>query len=157
MGDLFAPDTAVNTYGARDRKKLATGKITDKSYVPAGLTAEQYAKIRGADAKKKADNYARNVKKAGVFEDYTEFYKARGTDTNESWSKSVTKGHRMARLSMIGLEVKTILSKLDLLLNQRLLRRRVSLVNKTLYGEDDTFEFKNVLNLDRLCSISYFS
>merc|ERR1711862_993689 len=85
--DLFAPDTAVNTYGARDRKKLATGKITDKSYVPAGLTAEQYAKIRGADAKKKA----------GVFGDYTEFYKQRGTDTNESWSKSVTKGHRMAK------------------------------------------------------------
>merc|ERR1712039_111716 len=95
--DLFAPNADVNTYGARDKKKLSVGLITDKSYVPAGLTAEQYAKIRGADAKKKADNYARNVKKAGVFEDYTEFYKKRGTDISEAWAKSVTKGHRMAK------------------------------------------------------------
>merc|ERR1719145_536530 len=95
--DLFAPNPTVNTYGARSKKKLAVGKITDKSYVPAGLTKEQYAKLRRKDAKKKAENYERNVKKAGIFEDYTEFYKKRGTDVSDSWAKSVTKGHRMAK------------------------------------------------------------
>merc|ERR1740129_1056988 len=77
--------------------KLTRGKITDKSYVPAGLTAEQYTKLRKAEDKKKADNYARNVKKAGIFGDYTEFYRKRGTDISEGWAKSVTKGHRMAK------------------------------------------------------------
>merc|ERR1712203_603266 len=81
--DLFAPNPDVNTYGARNKKTLKTGKITEgKSYVPAGLTAEQYAKVRAGDSKKKADNYAKNVKKADIF---------------EAWSKSVTKGHRMAK------------------------------------------------------------
>jgi len=96
--DLFAPNPDVNTYGARNKKTLSTGKITEgKSYVPAGLTAEEYAKVRAGDAKKKADNYAKNVKKAGIFEDYTEFYRKRGTDTGEAWAKSATKGHRMAK------------------------------------------------------------
>lgn len=95
--DLFAPKSDQNDYGARGKKNLQVGEITGKSYVPAGLTAEQYKKIREAEAKKKADNYARNVKKAGIFEDYTEFYLKRGTDVGEKWAKSVTKGHRMAK------------------------------------------------------------
>jgi len=97
--DLFAPDKDVNTYGARNRKKAGTmGKITEgKSYIPAGLTAAEYSKFRAGEVKKKADNYQRNVKKAGVFEDYTEFYVKRGTDTGESWNKGPTKGHRMAK------------------------------------------------------------
>jgi hypothetical protein len=37
------------------------------------------------------------VKKAGVFEDYTEFYIKRGTDTKADWKKDVTLGHRMAK------------------------------------------------------------
>ena len=73
------------------------GEITDKSYVPAGLTAEQYKKVRAEQAAKKAANYAKNVKKAGVFENYTEFYKKRGTDTGDSWFKTATRGHRMAK------------------------------------------------------------
>ena len=95
--DLFAPNKGVNDYGARNKKNLATGKITDKSYVPAGLTAAEYEKIRNADAAKKQANYERNVKKAGVFTDYTEWYKKRGTDTSGEWKKSVTLGHRMAK------------------------------------------------------------
>ena len=96
--DLFAPNPDVNTYGARSKKKIVTGKITEgKSYVPAGLTASQYSKFRAGEVKKKADNYAKNVKKAGIFEDYTDFYLKRGTDNSESWAKSVTKGHRMAK------------------------------------------------------------
>jgi len=95
--DLFAPNPDVNTYGARDKKKLSVGSIGSNSYVPAGLTAEEYNKIRNADAAKKAANYQRNVKKAGVFEDYTAFYTKRGTDTSEAWNKSPTKGHRMAK------------------------------------------------------------
>jgi len=95
--DLFAPNPDVNTYGARNKKTLTTGKLSGNSYVPAGLTREEYEKVRAGDAKKKADNYARNVKKAGVFEDYTDFYIKRGTDTSEAWAKSATKGHRMAK------------------------------------------------------------
>jgi len=96
--DLFAPDKDVNTYGARNRKKAGTvGKINDNSYIPAGLTAAEYEKVRNGDAAKKAANYQRNVNKAGVFEDYTEFYVKRGTDTGESWNKGPTKGHRMAK------------------------------------------------------------
>ena len=96
--DLFAPNADQNKYGARNRKDLSVGKITEgKSYVPAGLTAAQYEKIRAEqDAKKKA-NYQRNVAKAGKFQDYTEFYKKRGTDTNQSWIKTVTRGHEMVK------------------------------------------------------------
>merc|ERR1712083_777554 len=94
------------------------GKITSNSYVPAGLTAAEYEKVRNGDAAKKAANYQRNVKKAGVFEDYTEFYTKRGTDTGESWNKGPTKGHRMAKTSTGPVE-KTLLLKLVLLLRTR--------------------------------------
>ena len=77
--------------------QLAVGDITEKSYVPAGLTADQYKKVRAEQAAKKAANYQKNVKKAGVFEDYTLFYKKRGTDTNDAWFKTPTRGHRMAK------------------------------------------------------------
>merc|ERR1712106_804712 len=98
MGDLFAPKKDQNTYGARKKKDLRLGKIkAGKSYVPSGLTAEQYDGIRKGQQKKKAANYARNVAKAGVFEDYTEFYIARGTDKSSKWASSVTNGHRMAK------------------------------------------------------------
>eukprot|EP00594_Rhizosolenia_setigera_P011029 CAMPEP_0178966992 /NCGR_PEP_ID=MMETSP0789-20121207/17268_1 /TAXON_ID=3005 /ORGANISM="Rhizosolenia setigera, Strain CCMP 1694" /LENGTH=110 /DNA_ID=CAMNT_0020652395 /DNA_START=37 /DNA_END=366 /DNA_ORIENTATION=+ len=69
--DLFAPKSDQNDYGARGKKDLKQGKITGSSYVPAGLTAAEYQKIRDAEAKKKADNYQRNVAKAGKFLDYT--------------------------------------------------------------------------------------
>jgi hypothetical protein len=35
--------------------------------------------------------------KAGIFEDFTEWYKQRGTDLNQSWVKSVTRGHTMVK------------------------------------------------------------
>jgi hypothetical protein len=35
--------------------------------------------------------------KAGIFEDFTEWYKQRGTDLNQSWVKSVTQGHTMVK------------------------------------------------------------
>ena len=78
-------------------QQLGTGTLGANSYVPNGLTREQYAKVRGADEAKKNANYARNVAKAGKFLDYTQFYLDRGTDVGEKWSKSVTKGHRMAK------------------------------------------------------------
>jgi len=96
--DLFAPKATQNDYGARNKmKKLNQGKLNSKSYVPAGLTLAQYQNVRNNEASKKKANYDRNVKKAGVFEDYTEYYLKRGTDTNDSWYKSVTGGHRMAK------------------------------------------------------------
>jgi hypothetical protein len=96
--DLFAPNKQVNDYGSRGKKNLALGKIQEgKSYIPNGLTAAQYEKVRSGEKAKKDANYARNVAKAGKFKDYTEFYIKRGTDTNEDWSKSVTKGHDMVK------------------------------------------------------------
>ena len=75
------------------------GKITKgKSYVPDGLTADQYDNIRNKQVKRKADNYARNVAKAGIFEDYTDFYTKRGTDLDQDWAKNKnTLGHRFAK------------------------------------------------------------
>lgn len=97
--DLFAPKKDQNTYGARNNKNLKVGEIqAGKSYVPAGLNAKQYADLRSAEKKKKDDNYKRNVAKAGVFEDYTEFYIKRGTDLSQAWKKDKnTLGHRMAK------------------------------------------------------------
>jgi len=95
--DLFAPVADQNDYGARSKKNLATGKLGSSSYVPAGLTKAQYEGVRAGDDQKKKSNYQKNVAKAGKFLDYTEFYIKRGTDTSDSWNKSVTKGHRMAK------------------------------------------------------------
>jgi hypothetical protein len=62
------------------------------------LTAKQYDEIRKGQVKKKADNYARNVAKAGIFEDYTDFYTKRGTDLSQDWAKNKnTLGHRFAK------------------------------------------------------------
>merc|ERR1739838_1227965 len=65
---------------------------------PDGLTAKQYEGIRSKQQKKKESNYARNVAKAGVFEDYTDFYTKRGTDLSQDWAKNKnTLGHRFAK------------------------------------------------------------
>lgn len=77
--------------------QLKVGKIGDSSYVPSGLTAAEYNKVREQEAAKKAANYKKNVAKAGKFLDYTDFYTKRGTDKNENWFKSVTRGHDMAK------------------------------------------------------------
>lgn len=77
--------------------QLKTGKLGPNSYVPAGLTAAQYQKIRDAEDKKKASNYEKNVKKAGKFLDYTEFYTKRGTDVSQDWIKSPGRGHTFAK------------------------------------------------------------
>ena len=95
--DLWEPVKNSNDYGARSNKNVKTGTLTDRSYVPSGLTREQYAKIRAdADAKKEA-NYQKNVKKAGIFTDYTDFYLKRGTSENGDWMKLPNRGHLMAK------------------------------------------------------------
>lgn len=96
--DLFDPVKDQNDYGARNKKNIAVGKISKgSSYVPAGMSADEYNKIRSNEAAKKKANYERNVKKAGIFVDYTDWYKKRGTDNSQKWAKSVTKGHEMAK------------------------------------------------------------
>ena len=96
--DLFEPVKTQNDYGARNSKNLKQGKITSSSYVPSGLSAAEYQKFRDAEAAKKKANYERNVKKAGIFTDYTEWYKKRGTDLNMDWKKNkATLGHQMAK------------------------------------------------------------
>ena len=95
--DLWAPVADSNEYGARSKKNLKTGKLTDKSYVPFGLTKAQYEKVRAEEVAKKEANYKKNVAKAGKFLDYTEFYLARGTDLKDSWYTAPNRGHRMAK------------------------------------------------------------
>lgn len=95
--DLWAPVSDSNNYGARGRKNIKTGTLTSKSYIPSGLTKEQYEKIRKDADAKKAANYQKNVKKAGIFQDYTEFYMKRGSDENGSWMKLPNLGHTMAK------------------------------------------------------------
>jgi hypothetical protein len=95
--DLFAPNPNVNTYGARKTKNLKVGSITDKSYVPSGLSASQYTKIREAEQKKKDANYQKNVAKAGKFLDFTNFYLKRGTGEGGNWLKAAGRGHTFAK------------------------------------------------------------
>ena len=95
--DLWEPVKNSNEYGARNNKNVGIGKLTDKSYVPLGLTKAQYEKIRADEQSKKAANYQKNVAKAGKFLDYTEFYLARGTDLKDSWYNAPNRGHRMAK------------------------------------------------------------
>lgn len=96
--DLWAPVADSNDYGARGKKaSTTTGKLTDRSYVPSGLTKSQYESIRSNADKKKAANYEKNVKKAFKFQDYTEFYMKRGSDENGSWLKLPNLGHDMAK------------------------------------------------------------
>lgn len=77
--------------------QMSVGKLGAKSYVPDGLTKAQYEAQRSKESKSKADNYQKNVAKAGKFLDYTQFYIDRGTDTNEKWNTDINKGHRMAK------------------------------------------------------------
>lgn len=77
--------------------QLKSGKIGTKSYVPAGLTASQYASVRASDEKKKSANYQKNVSKAFKYLGFNAFYQKRGTDLDGAWKKSPTLGHRMAK------------------------------------------------------------
>jgi len=77
--------------------QLKNGVLSGKSYVPDGLSKAQYEKIRKTEVNKKEANYQRNVKKAGIFMDYTDFYIKRGTDTKDDWIRTVTRGHDMAK------------------------------------------------------------
>jgi hypothetical protein len=93
--DLF--DQSGNKYGARSQKNLKVGKISENSYIPAGLTKAQYEKVRADEQKKKQDRYQKNVAKAGKFIDFTDWYAKRGTELSGGWKKSVTLGHSMAK------------------------------------------------------------
>ena len=96
--DLWADVSDSNDYGARAGKaSTGTGKLSDRAYIPAGLTKAQYEKIRSDENSKKANNYQKNVAKAGVFQDYTKFYMKRGSDENGSWMKLPNRGHDMAK------------------------------------------------------------
>ena len=95
--DLFSPVKDQNDYGARKKKNLTTGKLTDTSYIPSGLTKAEYEKIRKDERTKKEQNYQKNVAKAFQYTDFTEWYTKRGTDLNQGWKKAVTLGHSMAK------------------------------------------------------------
>jgi len=95
--DLWAPVKDSNSYGARSKKNIKTGKLTSNSYVPSGLSKAQYEKVRSdADAKKDA-RYAKNVKKAGKFLGFSVFYQKRGTKVGGEWMDEPNRGHDMAK------------------------------------------------------------
>jgi hypothetical protein len=77
---------------------LKVGQISNGSYVPAGLTAEQYNKIRSADNTKREQSYQKNVAKAGKFTDFTAWYAKRGTNESGDWLKAPGRGHTFAKL-----------------------------------------------------------
>ena len=95
--DLWEPVKNSNDYGARNNKNIKVGQLTDRSYVPLGLTKAQYEKIRADEAAKKSANYQKNVAKAGKFIDFTDWYAKRGTDLSQSWINAPNRGHLMAK------------------------------------------------------------
>jgi hypothetical protein len=88
--------------------QLKVGKINKKSYVPAGLSAAEYEKIRAKDKKEKDCKYQENAAKAGEFQDYTEFYVKRGTDTTDKWVKTVSRDTPSPRPSTTSLAKRTM-------------------------------------------------
>jgi hypothetical protein len=73
------------------------GSIGNGSYVPAGLTADQYRKVRSSDKSRVDSNYKKNVSKAGKFQDFDQFYLKRGTSEGGKWLKDAGKGHTFAK------------------------------------------------------------
>mmetsp|Transcript_22563 Transcript_22563/g.49208 ORF Transcript_22563/g.49208 Transcript_22563/m.49208 type:complete len:161 (-) Transcript_22563:252-734(-) len=95
--DLFAPKADQNDYGARGKKNLKIGDVGSSSYVPNGLTLEQYKAVRNQDAQKAAARYQKNVAKAGKFLDFDKFYEQRGTSEGGNWLKAPGRGHTFAK------------------------------------------------------------
>ena len=78
--------------------QLKVGSIqSGKSYIPSGLSAEQYKKVRAADQNKTDERYKRNVNKAFKFQDFDQFYLKRGTSPDGAWLKSAGRGHTFAK------------------------------------------------------------
>ena len=61
------------------------------------MTAAEYAKIRNAEEAKKKATYDMNVKKAGKFLGFDDFYNKRGTDADGAWLKAPGRGHTFAK------------------------------------------------------------
>jgi hypothetical protein len=95
--DLFAPKKDQNKYGARTKKNLKLGEITSTSYIPNGLTAAQYKKVREGEKATKDKNYQKNVAKAFKFNDFTDFYLKRGTSEGGNWLNAPGKGHTFTK------------------------------------------------------------
>lgn len=95
--DLFSPKADQNDYGARTKKGIKQGSITSNSYVPAGLSADEYRKVRAADAAKAKSQYDKNVAKAGKYLGFDEFYEKRGTTEGGNWLKAPGRGHTFAK------------------------------------------------------------
>merc|ERR1712157_347657 len=95
--DLWAPVSTSNQYGARSKKNLKTGKLTNRSYVPSGLTKAQYEQVRKEADEKKNAVYAKNVKKAGKFKKFSDFYTKRGTTVGGNWMNEDNRGHVMCK------------------------------------------------------------
>jgi hypothetical protein len=122
--------------------KIKTAKLGSNSYVPAGLTASQYQKIRDADDAKKAANYDKNVKKAGKFLDFTKFYIQRGTDLNQAWAKQPGRGHTFAKVRGINLLLNFLLRRTHLLLTDTLHDLLTPSYAQTKYSFDTTKDGK---------------
>jgi hypothetical protein len=93
--DLFNKEG--NKYGARAKKDLKVKPLGSDSYIPNGLTKAEYEKIRAAEFAKKQANYQKKASVAFKFEDFTQFYKSRGTQEGGSWLKAPARGHKMVK------------------------------------------------------------
>jgi hypothetical protein len=93
--DLFNKEASM--YGARAKKDLKVKPLGSNAYVPNGLTKAEYEKIRSADFQKKQAIYQKKASKAGTFENFTAFYKSRGTEEGGAWLKAPSKGHKMVK------------------------------------------------------------
>lgn len=61
------------------------------------MSLADYQKVRAADDAKKAANYDKNVKKAGKFLGFDEFYLKRGTSEGGNWLNAAGRGHTFAK------------------------------------------------------------
>jgi hypothetical protein len=78
-------------------QQLKVAKLGSNSYVPAGLSAAEYQKIRDRDEAKKNANYSKNVAKAFKFTDFTQWYLNRGTSEGGKWLNAPGLGHTFAK------------------------------------------------------------
>ena len=95
--NFYAIQPTDTTTTATKNPQLKDGSIGSNSYVPDGLTPEQYKQVRAQEKAKKEAKYAKNASKAGKFEDFTKFYLQRGTSEGGSWLKAPARGHRMVK------------------------------------------------------------
>lgn len=96
--DMWAPIADSNDYGARQKKGIMKkAPLSQRSYVPGGMTKAQYEQVRQNDQNKLNANYQRNVAKGGKFQNFTSWYSKRGTAVGGGYRDQANNGHTMCK------------------------------------------------------------